>query len=787
MSLLAASPSDDPPRATVAVRALCEFAARQGDLDHRFTPAPSAEEGIAGHQAIARRRGDGWRAEVPLEGRHRHLRVRGRADGVHEARALVEEVKTCRGNAAAIPPNQRALHRAQAMVYAALWCAEHGAPACNVAVVYVDIDRDHEECSDVTRHSAAELQQFFEALCERYLAWADRELAHRARRDAALKPLAFVHAFRDGQRQLAESVFVAVRRGRLLLAQAPTGIGKTLGTLFPALKAMPEQAVDKLFFLTAKGSGRAAALHALQTLRGGGDEGALPLRIVELTARDKACEHPDKACHGDACPLARGFFDRLPAARDEAVAGDAPLTRDALRELARHHAVCPYYLSQELARWADVVVGDYNHVFDHGALLHGLTLADGLRSVVLVDEAHNLIERSRDNFSARLDPAELRAARAAAPVSLHKPLDRLRRAWSALAQEDDAPYRVLPALPARLDKAMRALIEAIGGHLAEAPRAPPEPALLALYFVLLHVARLLEAYDASHSLIDLVRDLVRDPVPDTGREAPSRRRRPALPVLTLRNVIPAPFLKPRFAAMHATVLFSATLAPMPYYADTLGLPDEAAWLEVDSPFSPAQLAVRVVPSLSTRWRDRAASVAPIVRLIGEQFTRQPGNYLAFFASHDYLAQVADAFIERYPDVPAWRQARRMDEAERAAFTARFVPGGAGIGFAVLGGLFAEGVDLPGTRLIGAFIATLGLPQLNPVNEALRERLQQRFGQGFEYAYLYPGLRKVVQAAGRVVRTPEDTGTLHLIDDRFGRADVRRLLPGWWQCEVLRSA
>jgi Rad3-related DNA helicase len=253
--------------------------------------------------------------------------------------------------------------------------------------------------------------------------------------------------------------------------------------------------------------------------------------------------------------------------------------------------------------------------------------------------------------------------------------------------------------------------------------------------------------------------------------------------LCIRNVVPAGFLAPRFAAARSATLFSATLSPPGYYAEMLGLPADTARLEVDSPFDAGQLAVRIAGRLSTRWRDREGSLGPIAELIGRQFEARPGNYLAFFSSFDYLEQVLGELEAKHPEVPAWRQERRMSELERAAFLERFTAGGRGVGFAVLGGSFGEGIDLPGERLIGAFVATLGLPQVNPVNEQLRERMGAMFGAGYDYTYLYPGMQKVVQAAGRVIRTELDHGVVWLIDDRFSRPDVRALLPAWWDVDA----
>ncbi|MGC3871870.1 helicase C-terminal domain-containing protein [Halomonas sp. GXIMD04776] len=757
---------------SVAVRALCEFTAKAGDLDLRFTPSPSAREGIAGHALVAARRGDDYEREIPLEGSYRHLRVRGRADGYDPARNQLEEVKTFRGDLALMPANHRALHWAQVKIYGHLLCQSRGIDEIRLALVYFDIVSQRETpLSEV--FAATELESFFERQCERFIAWADQELAHRADRDRALGELSFPYAsFRTGQRPLAEAVYKAVGTGRCLMLQAPTGIGKTLGTLFPMLKALPTQRLDKLFFLAAKTPGRRLALHALSALMPEQElerkQEPSPLRVLELVARDKACEHPDKACHGEACPLANGFYDRLPGARQAAVKMGT-LDQAALRGVALEHGLCPYYLSQELTRWSDVVVGDYNYYFDLNAMLFGLTVANQWRIGVLVDEAHNLVERARRMYSAELDQAAFKALRRAAPAALKRALDRVDRQWRDLnksVKEEGASsdYRVLDSLPTRLLSALHNAVASITDYLTEQP-AGLDGMLQAFYFDTMHFCRVAELFD-DHSLFDM-----------TLRPG---RRGGGMSTLCLRNVVPAASLTPRFEASRATVLFSATLSPSRYYGDLLGLPTDTPWLEVESPFRAEQLSVLVAGRVSTRFHHRAASLAPIVELMANQFAAQPGNYLAFFSSFEYLEQVVGMLRQRHPDIPVWTQSRRMDESARLDFLARFDEGGRGIGFAVLGGVFGEGIDLPGERLIGAFIATLGLPQVNPVNEQFKQRMGALFGDGYDYTYLYPGLQKVIQAAGRVIRTQEDRGVIHLIDDRFARPQVQSLLPNWWR-------
>jgi DNA excision repair protein ERCC-2 len=766
--MTAAPPATDTSY-VVAVRALCDFSAKRGDLDLRFTPSPSAIEGMAGHRMVAMRRPAHYQTEVSLSGDYADLRVRGRADGYDAEAGQLEEVKTYRGNLDAMRENHRALHWAQLKVYGHLLCCRDGLAQIKLALVYFNV-ATQDETLLVESCSAQELRAFFEDQCERFLGWARRELAHRAARNQALGSLPFPHAvFRPGQRDLAEAVYRSASRGRCLMAQAPTGIGKTIGTVFPLLKACATQQLDKVFFLAAKTPGRKLALDALALIQAAAP--ALPLRVLELVARGKACEHPDKACHGESCPLARGFYDRLPAAREAAVdivaARPGSLDQNTLRDVALAHDICPYYLSQDLLHWSDVVVGDYNYYFDVNAMLHAQAQASQWRVSVLVDEAHNLVERARKMYSAELVPAHLAVARQAAPPAIRKVLDALGRSWRALHRDQTDDYQVYEEVPQDFRGALQQTSSAILDHLADHPSGI-DARLQDFFFEVLHFSRMAELLGA-HSLFDIT-------LSGEGGMA----------LLCLRNVVPAPFLAPRFAAARSAALFSATLGPADYYRDMLGLPEDTAWIDVASPFRAEQLSVRVVDDVSTRFRHRGHSLSPMVELMARQYAQAPGNYLSFVSSFDYLQQLIDLFRIRYPAIPVWEQSRGMEENAKRGFLDRFTPVSSGIGFAVLGGAFAEGIDLPGKRLIGAFIATLGLPQINPVNEQIKARMEASFGRGYDYTYLYPGLQKVVQAAGRVIRTESDSGVVYLIDDRYGGAEVQALFPGWWEVEKLRA-
>ncbi|XKH02566.1 ATP-dependent DNA helicase [Marinobacter nauticus] len=744
----------------VAVRTLCEFAARTGDLDFRYTPAPSAEEGIAGHQALQARRGHGYKSEYLLTGECLGIKLSGRADGYHPHKNRLEEIKTHRGDVSRIREHQRALHRAQLRAYGALLCRQENRKSVELALVYYDTGRDKETALTETA-GADELWRELETLCGTYKAWAEQEAHHREQRDALLATLRFPFPeFRPRQRQLAETVYRNSVGGNTLLLEAPTGLGKTLGTLFPALMALPRAGQDRLFYLTCRNTARQLALDAVDKLHAAQPTGQpWPLRTLELVAKDDACEHPDKACHGDSCPLAKGFFDRLPDARAEAAQSSVPLTQEQLAKIATGHDICPYFLAQEMARWSDLLIGDVNRLFDQSALLHGLIRQNSWKTSVLVDEAHNLVDRARGMYSVQLDQQRLLKTRKTAPKPVKAALDRTARAWQRLVRdhgEQDQPV-FLDSLPAQLPGALQGLVSSLTDYLAD---HPPDLALQELLFESVAFLKLADRF-GDHSLCEFQR-------PGRGRAR-----------LTIQNLIPADFLTERFVAADSVLLFSATLSPGVYYRDLLGLPEDARFSALPSPFTADQLQVHFTPGISTRQAHREASLAPIADLIARQYRERPGHYLAFFSSFKYARDVSDTLAAQAPDIPQRSQQPGMSPERRREFLAGFQQPEGCVAFAVLGGVFSEGIDLPGDQLIGAFVATLGLPPFDPWHEILKDRLQQRFGEGYDYTYRIPGLRKVAQAAGRVIRTPEDRGVIWLIDDRFLQPTITRLLPGWW--------
>ncbi|MBC7751257.1 MAG: ATP-dependent DNA helicase, partial [Candidatus Saccharibacteria bacterium] len=661
-----------------------------------------------------------------------------------------------------MPDNHRQLHWAQAKIYGYLMCEERELANIKIALIYYNVT-SKDETPFIEEFSTNELKSFFEHHCELLQSWAEQELAHRASRNIQLTDLNFPHPdFRNGQRKLAESVYKAAKLERCLMVQATTGIGKTLGTVFPLLKAMPEAKLDKIFFLTAKSSGRELGLNAIRTIQKHNSN--LHIRTLELTSRAKTCEHPDKSCHGESCPLANGFYDRLPAARLDAINQNI-MDKVTIKTVAIKHQVCPYYLAQDLANWSDVIVGDYNYYFDLYAMLYAGTVLNDWKVSVLVDEAHNMIERARKMYSAELSYGYFNEMQAKAPKSLKGVLDKLSTCWVSINRNQEQLYEVYSQIPEEFELLLQRALTKITDYLAEHP-THNEPSLLNFYFEALQFSTLAESFGA-HSLFDITKSS--KTVGLFQQET----------VLSIRNVIPAMFLNKRFSAASSSTLFSATLSPPTFYNDMLGLPERTPFLDVDSPFDSKQLTVSVAKHISTRFNQRTDSLQPMVELIGKQYLEKPGNYILFLSSFDYLKEVNSLFIDLYPNIPIRSQLRVMSENDRQEFINDFTLSSQGIAFAVLGGAFGEAIDLPGDRLIGAFIATLGLPQVNEVNEQMRIRMEEIFGLGYEYTYLYPGLQKVVQAAGRVIRTTEDVGVIHLMDNRYIESKIKKLLPKWW--------
>lgn len=750
------------------MREVASFCHRGGDIDHRFTPSPTGAQGIEGHQRVYRRRPASYLTEYPVSGQYPlaaggwSLRLRGRADGYDPSQGMVEEIKTCRVDPAAIPEAVTRLHLAQGRLYAAMIAQAEDLQALEVRLTWLqlDTDREHSVCQHYAR---LELDEFLHQTLQHFGGWLSRLAALRERRDASVAQLAFPHPqFREGQRNIAELVYKCIDQGGQLLIEAPTGIGKTAAVMFPALKALARDKHDVLVFATAKTVGRRAAEQTLDRFRAAGFSGS----SLSLSARDKVCLAPGKACHGDDCPYARNYYDKLPAAMDAAITLPA-LPREQLELLAREHEVCPYQLAWDLLPWVDCIIADLHYLY---ALTSNLVMRfaeAGRRCTVLLDEAHNLPGRARGMYSAALAKAQLMEATKAAPGPLAAPLRAINRSLLELQREPwpeegwDSRAELPPALLLNLQN----FVAAVGEQLALQPLLlQREPRVLDFYFGVLQFLRVAEQW-GEHFRFEMSRD--------TGRQSL---------VLKLNCLDPGPLLNPRQQALHAVVAFSATLSPWQWSRHGLGLLDTAVCHQAGSPFDPAQLKVALALDVDTRYARRCESLPALAQLLIDWLAQVPGNCLLYFPSYQYLQDCLHLVASQPGEIPGrqlWVQSRGQDDAGRDELLQLLVSRRDLAAFCILGGVFGEGIDLPGDQLSSVVVVGVGLPQVNRDTETQRRYFQARFGAGFAYAYQYPGMQKVAQALGRVVRTPRDYGHALLVDCRYREPDYRRLLPQWW--------
>ncbi|MCZ6830991.1 MAG: ATP-dependent DNA helicase [Gammaproteobacteria bacterium] len=759
---------------SVSVRELAEFCFRSGDIDYRFTPSPTAVEGIEGHRQVYQRRPASYQSEYSVEHcvivrTEFSLTVRGRADGYDPELHYVEEIKTCRVEVSAIPSSVTAVHWAQVRLYAALVCArEADRDSLGLQLTYFNVESG-EEYPCLESETRGSLLGFLAQTLDKYCDWMSVVHGARLARDASIAVLAFPHPdFRRGQREMAENVYKCATQGGQLLLQAPTGIGKTAAVLYPAIKALEQGKHDVLCYVTAKTVGSRAAETALAQLAGGG----LQLHSLTLTAKERVCFSPGKACHGADCRFARGYYDRLPAARAAAFSEHRQLSREVLESVARRFEVCPYQLASDLLPWMDLCIGDIHYVYSFFARVGAVMEARRKRWSVLLDEAHNLPDRARGMYSAALRKRDLMVARRDCDGAVRKALDACNRMLLELQkQEWEAPeYHAMeappPALKGRLQKLAAAVAERSNRDVAW---LQARPVLRDFYFAVLQFLRVLE-----HSDVDYRFELRRN-----SRDQRSLSHDQSLS-LHLNCLDPARLLRPRQQAPHSVTAFSATVSPPGWVNPAIGFDQRAVYLALPSPFAAEQYQVTINTEIDTRFRARRRSLPTLVAAIQDWLQTVAGNCIVYFPAYQYMA---DALQQLQPGLAQRRvfvQAREQDDAGRARLLAELQERRDVVAFCILGGVFGEGIDLPGEELSSVVIVGVGLPQVNRETRSLRNYYQASTGEGFAHAYLYPGMQKVNQALGRVIRSSSDRGRALLIDRRYRDPAYRELLPPWWE-------
>lgn len=754
------------------MRELVEHSLRSGDLVMEFSGVNSAMEGMRAHQKIQKSRPGEYDAEVyvkhMLETDDFIVTVSGRMDGLfrYPDRVVVDEIKTTPKSLDTLEKKQSPLHWGQVMVYAYIYALQNELETIETQLTYYQLETG--KTREFNRqHTLEELDAFFDKLITSYLRWAKTLDEYCGLRDESIEPLKFPFStYRPGQRRMALDIYYAIENGAQLIAEAPTGIGKTMAAIFPTVKAIGKGFCKKFFYLTAKTTGRTVAEKALAALRAKG----LRFKALTLTAKDKTCFNPDSACNGEECEYAKGFYDRINEAVETTFKQDA-FTRDVIEAAAREFRVCPFEFSLELSLWVDGIIGDYNYAFDPRVYLRRFLADEDAENpfTFLIDEANNLVDRSREMFSAELykqpilelrrlvkkDIPTVYRALGAINTQLVKLKKECEEGGKATAEES-YPKDLLPPL----QRFVRATEKWLVRNITVSYRQD----LLSLYFDIGWFLKVAEIYGGNYATcLEMVEKDFR---------------------LKLFCVDPSLLLKEAFMRCRAAIFFSATLSPVDYFRHVLGCHPEAGELILPSPFPPENFCLTVADRISTLYKYRERTKMAVARMMDVMIKQRPGNYLVFFPSYQYMKMVHGIFAVMNPFLDILVQSPGMTETEREEFLEEFSEdnaenGATLVGFAVMGGIFGEGIDLVGDRLNGAVVVGVGLPGISLERELIKEYFNELQGTGFEYAYLYPGMNRVFQAAGRVIRADSDRGAVLLIGHRFNTPQYGKLFPRHW--------
>jgi len=770
----------------ISVRTLVEFILREGDIDNRIrTNAENAmQEGGRIHRMIQKQMGSEYHAEVSLchtiHTDAYDLVIEGRADGIQDSDpVLIDEIKgTYRDLRHMKEPV--AVHLAQAKCYAAIYTLQHDLQKVSVRMSYCNMDTEEMKYFN-SEYTAEEITAWFDELVGQYRVWADFRCEWNEKRTDSVKNMQFPYAYRDGQKELAADCYRSICHEKKLFLEAPTGTGKTITTVFPAIKAIGEGKADRLFYLTAKTITRTVAEDTVRLLR---TTQALKFKTVTLTARDKICFLEKSDCNPVSCSCAKGHYDRINKAMYDLLTHEDDFSREVILEYARRYQVCPFEMSLDMSLFSDGIICDYNYVFDPFVYLRRF-FGDGVKGayIFLIDEAHNLVDRGRDMYSAELVKEDFMAlSRLVRPYhkSIASLLDQCNKELLKLKRECDG-CEILDSVEPFITVVNR-LSSKISEYLDEHSDGPVREEMLQFYF---QVSRFLTIYD----LVDQ-NYAVYDELRSDGSF-----------MLKLLCVNPAADLAACMERGKASILFSATFLPIQYYKSLLGGTAEDYEVYARSIFDPARLGLFIGTDVTSRYTRRSElEYDHIAEYIHQITSARKGNYLVFFPSHQFLEQVGKIYEEKYMDPDRTElavQETYMSEEDRESFLNRFTAGNhvdlsevihmemevvdnrSILGLCVMGGIFSEGIDLKNDSLIGVIVVGTGLPQVCNEREILKAYFDEAGQNGFDYAYRYPGMNKVLQAAGRVIRTETDTGIVALLDERFMQRGYQQLFPREW--------
>ncbi len=750
----------------VSVRNLVEFVLRSGDLDTSFMGASRAVEGTRAHIKIQNSYGDEYSKEVTLKQSFQYkdfnMTVEGRADGIFKenGKIIIDEIKTTTIALDFIDEDYNEMHWAQGKCYAYMYGKLNHLDDLDVNLTYYQLDT--EEMKKFRKSfSMEELESFFYFLIDKYLKWISFTLDWTNIRDDSIRKLNFPYDdYRKGQRELAIAAYNTILDEKNLFVQAPTGIGKTISTLFPSIKSLGEGIGYKIFYLTAKTITRQVALDSIETMKSKG----LRLKAMVLTAKEKICLNNEVNCDPNCCSYAKGHYDRINETIMEVLENEDIITREVVEYYAKMHNVCPFELSLDLCIFADCIICDYNYVFDPMVSLKRFFQEGREDFIFLVDEAHNLVDRAREMYSIEIYKKpflEYKRYFKEREPGLSKAFGKINSFMLETKKcYNDENYFVRKEGIDEIILLIERLMKKLEPWLLENKEDEKYKEILDIYFNLVGFVKIWEIYDEKFITY--------------GEKVDGDIK------LKLFCLDPSHLLSETLKKGRSAVFFSATLTPLEYFKEILGGAEEDYTMKIPSPFDEKNLSLFIAHHISTRYKDRENSYLDIAKYIEIVAEGKEGNYFVFFPSYVYMERVYEIFKERNENINTIIQSSSMGESEKEDFLKEFQDDNeTRVAFAVLGGIFSEGIDLTGDKLIGAIIVGVGLPQICLERNIIRNYFDEKNKLGYEYAYMYPGMNKILQAAGRVIRTEKDKGVVLLIDDRFTTHKYKRLFPKEW--------
>ena len=751
----------------LSVHQLVDFLLRSGDIDNRVFNRSSMSEGSRLHSEYQGRQSSNYMSEYPLAVSLNideiDILLEGRADGIikkSDGSYVIDEIKTTVEDLKIFHEQNLEWHLGQAKCYAYMFAKSNDLDYIGIKLTYIRQGKEKEQFIDSYYFNFLELEQFVFDLINDYLEFYNIIFQKQEKRNQSIESLAFpFNKYRQGQRELAKYCYATAKKGKRLFVEAPTGIGKTMSTIFPFIKAMKDDEKSKIFYLTAKTPGKEAAHQALKLLK----EKGLSLSDIIITAKDKICFCKGQSCNPDECPYAKGYYDKIQTVLRYAILSYDDFDLALITRIAYENQICPFEFELDLSLFMDVIVCDYNYLFDPISYMKRYFDEDSSHFLALVDEAHNLVDRSRDMYSSSLSYESFKEARKSVKHSkLHKlklALSKMNKMFKEYLDDEEDGNHILENFDDYTYKTIASFITTMQ-DINKNDNKEMSKELLSFYLDVNRFARILEFVNDNYLLyVQKEKDNI---------------------ILNISCLDASIYLRSCLKALKGAVLFSATLSPLDYFVNTLGGEEKDARLVLPSPFPKENLKIIIAPNVSIRYKKRDTSYQKVADYISSFVKNKIGNYFIFLPSYEYLHNLMP-FIN-IEDADIFEQDREMSDEEKEAFLLNFKPNPekTALGFVIVGGAFGEGIDLVSDRLIGAVIVGIGMPKINFVSDQIDKYFDEQGLSGYNYAYLNPGMNKIMQALGRVIRSEEDKGAVLLIDERYLTNEYRDLFKAEWR-------